>query len=274
MGRNWVYDPTGQRLDLQSIWRNNLAECVEHDKNALMDCFCNVATNPATAYLGPKAQALHDKMDTLEWPSETTEMISRFPTAGQYMIGPKFCSAYHLGGGYVGTAGHCLDEVLVHGQLGELRVVFNWIGSVTSKRMFTDSEIFEIEKVVLCDTTSPADPFRIDAWSRGWDCAILKLISTQDQLSHLKSAKYAAGPPDFGTPVYNIGSPLGTQLKVSARAHVLRHSLTNDGENPFSHQIASHGTFTTDLDQFKGMPPLYVRSLLTSWERQLWWSGL
>ena len=204
-------------------------------------------------------------MNTLEWPGDTTEITSRFPIASQYMIGPKFCSAYHLGDGYVGTAGHCLDKGLFDFQFFELRVVFNWIGSVTSKRIFTDLEVFEIEKVVLCDThgpvTSPADPFRFNAWSRRWDCAILKLVCTPDQLCLLNSAKYAARPPDFGCPVYNIGSPLGTQLKVSASGHILRHSLINDGENPFSHQIANYGTFTTDLDQFEGSVP-FVHSVL------------
>ena len=57
--------------------------------------------------------------------------------------------------------------------------------------------------------------------------------------------------PSLETRSYNIGSPLGTQLKVSVNAHVLRHSLAGE-ENAFSHQIAGSGKFTTDLDQFEG----------------------
>lgn len=169
------------------------------------------------------------------------------------MIGPKFCSAYHLGDGYVGTAGHCFDK---ESRLDELRVVFNWVGDVVGKNTFTASDIFPIERIVLCDThgtaPSPTDLGESAIWSRRWDSAILKLKGTPYQLSHLKSARYALRPPDFGNSVYNIGCPLGTQVKVSASAHVLRHSLVDDGDNPISHLIAGYGTFTTDLDQFEG----------------------
>ena len=256
MGKDWYFDPTYTETDLKSIWRNDLPDCVQYDRNSLKDCFCNAATNPATAYVGPKANVLRNKLDHLEWPRDTTEFVSRFEPAGQYMIGPRFCSAYHLGDGFVGTAGHCLDRVLVDGQLGELRVVFNWAGDVVSKKTFPESEIFEIEKVVLCEThgpaPSPTDPVATAAWSSRWDTAAFKLKGNRNQLSSLKSAKHATRPPSFGNPAYNVGCPLGTQLKVSASAHVLRHSLVNDDPDPFSHKIAGYGSFTTDLDQFEG----------------------
>lgn len=256
MGNNWSYDPTKKYTDLGSIWRNNLSDCVQHDRDRLRACFCNAAAKPTTAYTGPEAGTLPAKMDSLEWPSNTTEFVSRFAPAGQYVIGPEFCSAYHLGDGYVGTAGHCLNKALVNSELGELRVVFNWLGDVVSKKTFTASEIFRIERVVSCDTHGPArsstDPFENIPWSMRWDSAIFKLIGTPNQLSHLKSAKPAARPPVFGSPVYNIGSPLGTQLKVSGSAHVLRHYLVGDDDNLFSHLIDGYGTFTTDLDQFEG----------------------
>lgn len=255
-----MYDPTNKQTDLKSIWRSNLTDCVQHDKDALKNCFCNATTNPTTAYIGPKAGAIPAIIDRLEWPTHTTEFVSHFTPAVQYVIGPKFCSAYHLDDGYVGTAGHCLDEALVHSQLRELRVVFNWVGDVMSKKTFTESEVFKIERVVLCDThgpaPSPADPVATAAWSKRWDSAILKLIGTPNQLSHLKSAKFAMRPPDFASLIYNIGCPLGTQLKISASAHVLRHCLSGDDENPFSHLIGGYGTFTTDLDQFEGNPAL------------------
>ena len=231
---------------------------MQHDKDSLRNCFCNSATNPITAYVGPGAEALTDKIDALEWPRHTTELVSRFAPASQYMIGPIFSSAYHLGEGYVGTAGHCLDKALVDYQLSKLRVVFNWVGDVVSKKSFTDLDVFEIERVVLCDThgplPSPTDPVETAPWSRRWDSAIVKLKGTPYQLSHLGSAKYALRPPEFGSLVYNIGCPLGTQLKVSANAHVLRHSLISDDDNPFLPLIAGYGTFTTDLDQFEGKP--------------------
>ena len=256
MGKDWHFDPTHKETDLNSIWRNGLPDCVQYDKNCLKDCFCNATTNPNTAYVGPEANVLRDKLDHLNWPRDTTEFVSRFEPAGQYMIGPKFCSAYHLGDGFVGTAGHCLDKALLDNQLGDLKVVFNWIGDVVSKKKFTESEIFGIERVVLCDTHGPApsstDLVATAAWSRRWDTAIFKLMGVPNQLCGLKPAKHATRPPCFGSPVYNIGGPLGTQLKVSASAHVLRHALVPDDTNPFSHKIASYGTFTTDLDQFEG----------------------
>ena len=238
---------------MQSIWRSNLPDCVQHDKASLRNCFCNNATHPATAYVGSEADALPDRIDALEWPSNKTELISRFPPASQYMIGPKFCSAYHLGDGYVGTAGHFFDK---NSHLGELRVIFNWVGDVVSKKTFTDSEVFKIDRVVLCDThgsaPSPTELVATAPWSRRWDSAILRLKGTPYQVSHLKFSKYATKRPEFGTSVYNIGCPLGTQLKISANAHVLRHSLLGEDNSPFSQLIAGYGTFTTDLDQFEG----------------------
>ncbi len=256
MEDTWSYDPAHKGSDLRSIWRNDLPGCVQYDKKSLKDCFCNATTNPDTAYVGPEAEVLSERMNHLEWPSDTTELVSRFAPASQYMIGPKFCSAYHLGDGYVGTAGHCLDKLLANGQLEEMRVVFGWSGDVVSKKTFTGLQVFEIERVMLCDThgpaPSPTDTTKNAAWSRRWDSAILKLVGTSSQLSQLESVRFAMRPPKFGSPVYNIGCPLGTQLKVSVGAHVLRHYLEGDDENPFSRQIAGYGTFTTDLDQFEG----------------------
>ena len=256
VGDDWLYDPTLKETDLNSIWRNNLADSVRHDKESLKTCFCNRITNPTTAYVGREAEALSDKIDTLEWPTDTTEFVSHFVPASQYMIGPKFCSAYHLGDGYVGTAGHCLDKALVDSQSGELRVVFNWVGDVVSKKTFTKSEVFEMERIFLCDShgpaPSPGDPIETTSWLRRRDSAILKLKGSPSHFSLLKKARLSTKSPNFGSPVYNIGSPLGLQLKVSARGHVLRHSLADDDGGSFAHDIAGYGTYTTDLDQFEG----------------------
>ena len=256
VGKDWLYDPTCKRTDLNSIWQDNLPMCVRHDRNNLRGCFCDRVANPATAYVGPEAEYVREKIDQLEWPRETTQFISRFDMAGQYMVGPSFSSAYHLGEGYVATAGHVLDKALTEDRLGELRVVFNWVGDVKRKKIFTDSEVFDIERVILCDSHGPApdptDALEITAWSSRWDSAIFKLRGSPNQLSGLRSTRYSTRPPAFGSLIYSIGSPLGTQLKVSACAHVLRHSLAIDDANPFSHRIAGSGTFTTNLDQFEG----------------------
>ena len=269
-----MYNPSLRRTDLSSIWRDHLANCLQHDRDSLTRCFSKTATDPATAYTGPETLSLSKNLDALEWPSDTTELIGRFSPSGQYMIGPKFCSAYHLGDGYMGTAGHCLGEELINNQLSELRVVFNWTGSVASKT-FTDSQVFEIEKVLLCDTHGPTpSPSNLTAtasWSRRWDSATCKLKGTTSQLSRLPTVKYSGRPPEFGGPVYNVGCPLGTQLKVSASAHVLRHCLVGDDDDPFSHLIAGCGTMTTDLDQFEGTIPFKNPSVLMYVKRQLRW---
>ena len=267
LGNDWFYDPTRKGTDLNSIWRDKLPACIRHDRNSLKSCFCDTVANPATAYNGPEAAYLRTKIDKLEWPKDTTEFVSRFQPAGQHMIGPRFASGYHLGEGYVATAGHVLDKALTGNQLGELRVVFNWVGDVTWKKIFTVSEVFEIESVILCDThglaPNPTDAFAITKWSSRWDSAVFKLRGTPHQWSELKSTKYATRPPAFGSSVYSIGSPLGTQLKVSAHANVLRHSLADDDGTPFSHQIAGCGTFTTDLDQLEGTK-LFRRLLIVA----------
>ena len=276
-----MYDPSLRRTDLNSIWQDHLASCLQHDRDSLKRCFCNTATDPATAYTGPEAPSLPNDIDALEWPSNATEFISRFPPSGQYMIGPKFCSAYHLGNGYMGTAGHCLDEALTENRLSELRVVFNGAGSVAIK-VFKESEVFEIEKVLLCDThgppPSPSNPIATGSWSRRWDSAIFKLKGTLRQFSSLSTTACSARPPEFGSPVYNVGCPLGTQLMVSAKAHVMRHCLVGDDDDPFSHLIAGYGTMTTDLDQFEGKTSFKTLfknpSALICSKRQLWWPSI
>ncbi|KAM0799843.1 hypothetical protein BDR22DRAFT_282933 [Usnea florida] len=273
---SWLYNPSLRRTDLNSIWRDHLAKCLQHDRDYLKRCFCNTATDPPTAYTGPEAPSLSNDIDALEWPSDVTKLVGRFPPSGQYMIGPKFCSAYHLGNGYMGTAGHCLDGALTNNQLSELRVVFNWAGSV-ARKAFTGSEVFEIEKVVLCDTHGPppssSNRIATASWSRRWDSAIFKLKGITSQLSRLPKTTYSGRPPEFGSPVYSVGCPLGTQLKVSASAHVLRHCLVGEDDDPFSHSIAGYGTMSTDLDQFEGTTHFNNPSVLIYAKRQLWWPG-
>ena len=127
---------------------------MQYDKDSLRDCFCNANTHPTTAYVGHEAEALPAKIDSLEWPSDTTELVSRFALSREYVIGPLYSSAYHLGDGYVGTAGHCLDGALMEHGLENLSVVFNWVGDVVSKSVFPESEVFEIEKCAFSKVQS------------------------------------------------------------------------------------------------------------------------
>ncbi len=88
-------------------------------------------------------------------------------------------------------------------------------------------------------------------WASEWDFAIFKLKGSPAQFSSLQKVDVAAEPPHVGTPVYNIGTPLGTQLKVSPRGQILRYS-TDDGSTSPSSAESESGTYTTDLDQFGG----------------------
>lgn len=89
-------------------------------------------------------------------------------------------------------------------------------------------------------------------WARRWDTAIFKLKGDPAALSKLEKVTMAAEPPRFGTPIYNVGAPLGTAFKISPKAHVLRHSLFEGSNDAFAHAISGYGTYTTDLDQFGG----------------------
>ena len=135
----WIYDHTRKGTDLDSIWRNNLPGCVQRGKHNLkFRLFLQSDIHPTTTYTGPEAESLFDKIGELKWLRNSTEFVSRFESAGQYMIGASFCSAYHLGDGYVGTANYTLEKVLIDEQLDELRVGFNWVGNVGCKKTFTE----------------------------------------------------------------------------------------------------------------------------------------
>ena len=82
--------------------------------------------------------------------------------------------------------------------------------------------------------------------------AIFKLKGAPATFNSLPRVTLASEPPRFGTPVYNIGTPLGTPFKVSPRGHVLRHSLYDGNGDPFSHKISGYGSYSSDLDQFGG----------------------
>ena len=109
---------------------------------------------------------------------------------------------------------------------------------------------------MLCDAPSryedATDFDDIASWARGWDSAVFKLKGSPKDFEDLNNVELEARPPKFGTPVYNTGFPLGTPLKISRKAHVLRHAFFDGNKNPFSHGIDICGAYTTDLDQFPG----------------------
>lgn len=83
--------------------------------------------------------------------------------------------------------------------------------------------------MLLCDVPGEykdaTDSEAIAEWARKWDNAVLKLKGTPEQFQRLKKVELANKPPGFGSPVYNVGHPLGTPKKISHRSHVLRHAL-------------------------------------------------
>ena len=70
---------------------------------------------------------------------------SRFDLSQQYFAGQEFGTGYHLGNGYVGTAGHVVVKELLGRELHKLRVVFGWNGAVAGKS-FSKLDVFEIER--------------------------------------------------------------------------------------------------------------------------------
>lgn len=115
---------------------------------------------------------------------------------------------------------------------------------------------YSAARVLLCDAPdtykNASDPNDVGEWARKWDYAVVKLKGTSEQFQGLKEIELASQPPRFGNPVYNIGHPLGTSMKISGKSHVLRHALYNGCDSPFAHHIDLGGTYTTDLDQFPG----------------------
>ena len=115
--------------------------------------------------------------------------------------------------------------------------------------------------------------FSVMRRSRRWDTAIFKLKGKASDFATLGVVSVDSAPPAFGSPVYNIGAPIGTPFKLSPRAHVLRHSLFDGKLDPFNHGISGYGTYTSDLDQFSGKWHTYNgQGQLKIYHRQLWWS--
>jgi hypothetical protein len=160
-GDNWTYEPTAKGLNnMETRYAKSLPLCIEYEKYIYAHAFEESVSGPLVM----------EHIRSLDWPlacTETdgkaaTEYASRFPLGSQWIIGDRYASGYHLGSGYIGTAGHCLDDTLRENRLGDLKVVFNWAGDVMTKRVWTSSEIFEIEESAIVFDSTGSD--RIDVY--------------------------------------------------------------------------------------------------------------
>ena len=118
------------------------------EKKQIEKAFIKNERDPSMNITNPDVK---EAIDDLVWPADgsdsrgMTEFVSRFPLENQYVAGRQYSSGYHIGNGYVGTAGHCLVSQLLTNKLHEVKVVFGWSGDVREKR-FTSSEIFDIDR--------------------------------------------------------------------------------------------------------------------------------
>ena len=96
---------------------------------------------------GQQALTLYQKLVWPQWPtkSKTAPFQTKFDLTKQYFPAGGFGSGYYLGGGYVGTAGHCIAKELLGNKLSNVRIVFGWVGD-PSRNTFSPKEIFEVER--------------------------------------------------------------------------------------------------------------------------------
>ncbi|KAI9675314.1 MAG: hypothetical protein M1817_001217 [Caeruleum heppii] len=257
----WQFNPLPANFASHQERLNNAFGTNVRDNKAAVDgAFVNNAADPTKNVDVTTATAIQ----SLSWPNDAMPIPirSRFAADQQLCPSDSTGSAYHLGNGLVGTAGHCIEPFIapISGTRGlnDLRVVFGWSGNVRGK-WFDKWQICPIERVLLCENPGPQRNSRIPIemaqlplWSRRWDTAIIKITLDATQLARYTTCQLHDRPASFGHPVYNIGAALGGPLKVSAGAHVLRHAANFNNNAPLSHEIDPYGTFSTDLDQFEG----------------------
>ena len=173
-GSDWVYDPhAGSNVNqLSRAYETGIKDAIGGDKKYSEAVFTNsiradgtiagagTGNQPQKDLRGPPHgpgsnadQAILDQIDNLVWPPDTvtpagvkSDFVSKFNLAKQYVPGPSNSSGYHLGNGYVGTAGHCVVEQLLDAKLSDQKVVFNWTGDVNRKVFSPQQEVFEIER--------------------------------------------------------------------------------------------------------------------------------
>lgn len=253
-GGEWIYDPTKPFLQslptLGAYFDRNLKSCIEHDRRQISDTlFFN--GDPSKNITDP---IVRKALEEMTWPADGSDsrgsasFVSRFLPEDEFIVGSRWSSGYHMGGGMIGTAGHCIAGPFSRGEVHKLKVVFGWSGNVQGKR-FTANQIFDIDKwvlllcfprwlmmgfllrVLLCEMPIPyqdeTDYDDIAKWARHWDNAVFTLKGTAEQFQGLEKVELASQPPRFGSSVYNAGHPLGTPMKISHRSHVLRHALFN-----------------------------------------------
>ena len=146
----WIYDPEASTVrlptDLDACFNHSLGPCIEEDRRNTIDALTTSSDDPVTLDDDVKYA-----LDRMLWPADgkdtrgKTQLIGRFPFTEEYIAGPVWSSGYHLGNGFVVTAGHSLISYLKQNTLSNLKVVFGWYGDVRGKR-FKVSEIFSIDK--------------------------------------------------------------------------------------------------------------------------------
>ena len=134
---------------METRYSHNLAPCIQHGKKVYADVFTRMSNCTRNSF----DPLILEQVDDLDWPADgtgcpnspMTRLVTRFPPSSQRFVGDLYASGYHLGDGYVDTAGHCLHEAILSCGLHDLGVIFNWAGDIVTKRTFTTSEVFEIE---------------------------------------------------------------------------------------------------------------------------------
>ena len=129
-----------------------IAGCIQSAQNYAYQAFTNSkapAKDLTTDVAGRETLA---KIQKLTWPpgghqspGSVSTFESRFDLSKQYFAGEEFGTGYHLGNGYVGTAGHCVVKELLDHKLHTLKVVFGWNGDVDGK-VFSRAEVFDVER--------------------------------------------------------------------------------------------------------------------------------
>lgn len=155
-GSNWVYTPGIPGSGAVSA-TNRLSRAYEvpiggnnffdDQKKMIEDALTDPGDPKRNLTLTSQGQAALAKVRNLVWPLTTQNPTykTRFDLSKQYYAGSSHSTGYHIGNGYIGTAGHCVAKELLSNKLATLRVVFNWAGNLDGKS-FSPSEIFEIER--------------------------------------------------------------------------------------------------------------------------------
>lgn len=150
-GGEWIYDPSHTSVQslptLGAHFDRNLKSCIEHDRRHISDTLL-FNGDPSKNISDPTAR---EALEEMTWPADGSDsrgsasFVSRFPPEDEFIVGPRWSSGYHMGGGVIGAAGHCIAGPFSRGEVHKLKVLFGWSGNIRGKR-FTANQVFDIEK--------------------------------------------------------------------------------------------------------------------------------